>query len=186
MNTKAIEIVLTATVLLTVFAKSACDCGGYRLEIEYIRNCNSDNIVELSKNFSVALKQNCQMELRGCVTLYANITDAEIDYTVQKDTFKRSGKKNVCVQLENAPDEIVKVSEKLGVPNRCPFKKGTVCLDNKSINVSKYKLRMNVLVGHLKGKALMTTNAGKSCVEFSAKLDNVFVRAFALPTIHGR
>lgn len=50
-------------------------------------------------------------------------------------------------------------------------------MNDKSINVSKYKLGMNVLAGRLKGKSVMTTNAGKSCTEFSAKLVHPLVRA---------
>jgi len=53
----------------------------------------------------------------------------------------------------------------------CRFQ-STTCLGDKSINLSKYRLRMNILAGHLKGKALITTNTGKSCMEFSAKLVN--------------
>lgn len=63
---------------------------------------------------------------------------------------------------------------------------GTViCFDNKPINVRKYKLGMNVAVGHIRGKLLAITNAGKSCIEFSFKLENTVVTAFALPAIHG-
>lgn len=63
------------------------------------------------------------------------------------------------------------------------FSQGTVCLGNKSINVNKYKLRMSVLAGRLKGKALMTTDTGKSCMEFSAKLYNVQLMKTLLPPI---
>lgn len=54
-------------------------------------------------------------------------------------------------------------------------------MENRSINVGKYKLRMNVLAGRIKGKAVMTTDVGKSCLEFSAKLVNVLAKV--LPVI---
>ncbi|XP_025195524.1 uncharacterized protein LOC112594767 [Melanaphis sacchari] len=175
-------ILISSIIVLILYVEIARCCSGYELVIDYIRNCDSNNIIELSDKFSVVLKPNCEVHFNGCITSHANITSTIIDYTVQKDLTKMSGKKDGCKQLDN----IIKSSSfietslnTLGLPKGCPINKGTVCLGIKSINVSKYKFLMNVLAGHLKGKSLMTTNAGKSCMEFSAKLVNSLVKAIS-------
>ncbi|XP_015372891.1 PREDICTED: uncharacterized protein LOC107168107 [Diuraphis noxia] len=180
MNASITTTVLISTiVILILHAKTARCCGGYELEIDYIRNCDSENIVELSDKFTVVLKSNCQVYINGCITTYANITSATVEFTVQKDLIKLSGKRDGCKQLDDAKSstDIQMALEILGLPKSCPINKGTVCFGNKPINVRKYKLQMNVLAGNLKGKSVTTTNGGKTCMEFSAKLVNVFMKA---------
>ncbi|CAH1721440.1 unnamed protein product [Aphis gossypii] len=179
MKKASMTSVLISTInVLILYAKIARCCGGYELIIDYIRNCDSDNIIELSDNFNVILKPNCEVHFNGCIISHANITSSITEYTVQKNSVKMSGKKDGCKQLDNIKpsSDIEKGLDLLGLPKRCPINKGTVCLGIKSINVSKYKLLMNVIAGHLKGKSVMTTNAGKSCMEFSAKLVNSLVK----------
>ncbi|XP_026807131.1 uncharacterized protein LOC113549850 [Rhopalosiphum maidis] len=178
MKASMTSVLISTINILILYAKIARCCGGYELIIDYIKNCDSDNIIELSDKFSVVLKPNCEVHFNGCITWHANITSSIIDYTVQKDLIKKSGKRDGCQQLDNIkPSSDIEMGlDILGLPKRCPINKGTVCLGIKSINVSKYKLLMNVLAGHLKGKSLMTTNAGKSCMEFSAKLVNALVK----------
>jgi hypothetical protein len=56
-------------------------------------------------------------------------------------------------------------------------------LGNKSINVNKRKLQMNVLAGRLKGKALMATDKGKSCMGFTVRLYKVQLMKDFLPPV---
>ncbi|XP_022161660.1 uncharacterized protein LOC111027562 [Myzus persicae] len=178
MNASMTTTVLISTIVLILYSKTARCCGGYELEIDYIRNCNSDNIVTLSDKFTVVLKPNCEIHVDGCFTTHANITSAMVDFTFQKDLIKVSGKRDGCKQLDDvkSSSDIQMGLEILGLPKSCPINKGTVCLD-KPINVSKYKLQMNMLAGHLKGKSVTTTNAGKTCMEFSLKFVNVLIKA---------
>ncbi|KAL4141622.1 hypothetical protein QTP88_004230 [Uroleucon formosanum] len=159
--------------------------GGYEFEVDYIRNCGSDNIVELSDKFSVVLKPNCEVHINGCITSHANITSAMVDFTAQKDSIKLSGTRDGCKQLDKVKSsrDIQMGLEILGLPKSCPINKGTVCLGNKPINVSKYKSLLNLFAGNLKGKAVTTTNAGKTCMEFSGKLVNGFMKTIGLGVI---
>lgn len=47
----------------------------------------------------------------------------QIDYTVQKDTVKRSGKKDGCKLFEGKSREIEMGLEILGLPKSCPINK---------------------------------------------------------------
>lgn len=56
----------------------SCLQGGYKLQVDYIRTCHTENVVELSKNISATLTKNCELELFGCVTANVDITNAEV------------------------------------------------------------------------------------------------------------
>lgn len=57
------------------------------------------------------------------LTGYCKLFYAQIEYTVQKDKIKRSGKKDGCNMLDNKPSEIELGLEILGLPERCPVNK---------------------------------------------------------------
>ncbi|CAI6343258.1 unnamed protein product [Macrosiphum euphorbiae] len=179
MNASMTTTVLISTIVLILYAKTASCCGGYELEVDYIRNCGSENIVELSDKFSVDMKPNCEIYVNGCYTAHANITSVMVEFNGQKDLIKLSGKRDGCKQLDDvkSSSEIQMALEKIGLPKSCPINKGKACLGIQPINVSKYKSLMNVLAGHLKGKSVTTTNAGKFCIEFSVKLVNALIKA---------
>ncbi|XP_050441479.1 uncharacterized protein LOC126846245 [Adelges cooleyi] len=174
--------VLSALVLVlgvaSMFLEKAQSCGGYDLEIDYMRNCDSNNVIELSNNFSVSLSKDCMLEFNGCVIAHEDITSAEVEYTVHKDGVSRSGKKDGCQQMGDKVQDFEIAVELLGLPQHCPVKKNTLCLNKKSVDVSKYKLRMNLLMGHISGKSMMTSDGGgKTCTEFSAHVVNRVAKA---------
>ncbi|XP_050522518.1 uncharacterized protein LOC126895079 [Daktulosphaira vitifoliae] len=170
-----ITVVLCLVCLLIRQAKS---CGGVEIQTEYHRNCDSDNVVELSSNFSVTLSNDCFLHFQGCVTNHENITTAEVAYTVEKNMVKYSGKKDGCKKLEEKAHDFEVALDLMKLPQSCPISKGTFCMDSVTIDVSKYKSRMNILLGNIKGRSVTTINGGgKTCVEFSANIVNSMVQS---------
>lgn len=52
----------------------------------------------------------------------------QIDYIIEKEIVKRSGKKDVCSYLEDKSDDIERGLQSLGLPKQCPIKKVSLLL----------------------------------------------------------
>lgn len=55
-----------------------CVQGGYKLDTDYIRNCDKDSVLVLSDNFTVKMTDDCKVYFNGCITAKDNITSAEV------------------------------------------------------------------------------------------------------------
>ncbi|KAK7590607.1 hypothetical protein V9T40_002220 [Parthenolecanium corni] len=150
--------------------KPGVSSSGYKLHVDYFRNCGKNDVVQLSDDFQPTLNDDCSVTLWGCTTVKHAFKSAQMTYEISRNGVLYSGTKNACDALEGAHGEVLAIMDSVGAPRTCPIKDGTICGHGKHVNIRKHRIKLPVMSGTTTGRVELKTNSGDACFEFSATL----------------
>ncbi|XP_065209744.1 uncharacterized protein LOC135838108 [Planococcus citri] len=165
------SLIAVALTISSSYAPGVDACGGYKLYVDYFRNCGKNDIIQLSDDFGPVLNEDCTVAMNGCSTVKRSFKTAQVTYDLTRNGAHYTGTKNACQLLESVHGEVLSIMDSIGAPHHCPIKEGTVCAEGKQISIRKHRIKLPMMSGTTKGKMEIKTNSGNACFEFSASLN---------------
>lgn len=54
--------------------------NGYKLKLNYVKNCDDESVVKIGKDFDVTLDKDCNIMISGCLNFTKTITTAKVTF----------------------------------------------------------------------------------------------------------
>uniref|UniRef100_A0A1A9WWA8 MD-2-related lipid-recognition domain-containing protein n=1 Tax=Glossina brevipalpis TaxID=37001 RepID=A0A1A9WWA8_9MUSC len=163
--------VFIVSLLLFTSLKAVLTCNGYKMKLLKAENCAGNNaIIKIDEDFNIILNKKCELIPKGCVT-FKDFSKALAHYQIRKDgVLVKDDTTDLCSKVLQVPTEYKEMLNIYGAPSKCPVQKGTICNDDKKLNLSKYKSHLKIARGHIMINSSIEHDTGKSCFHFDVEI----------------